>query len=198
MMEKERRLAGARCHLVYGLLFSIALVVGCLAIPIEAGASCNQIPGVSNSFRSSRGTVNRPFAGPGDVVEVRLGPTCEGDSTFETPSGIAVSVHFTPPAGPRQIVVLGSDCAERAAEIAACGARNVQVTCRSEAQVDLVDLRRLRFAFPDTDDLVDAASDDRTLAGPAAIMVAHASAPLHCAASADVCAEAIDPLACID
>src|SRR5262245_45208755 len=55
-------------------------VLVCLAILASARlveASCNRIPGVATVFRAARGTVDRPFASPGEVVEFRLSPSCD-------------------------------------------------------------------------------------------------------------------------
>src|SRR5262249_29888074 len=73
-----------------------------------ARAACNTIPAPSNAFRSQAGTVDRPFAGPGDFVTLGLDPVCDGSRAFAAdPSGNVVTIVFTPPGGgPRNVVVL--------------------------------------------------------------------------------------------
>ena len=56
----------------------------------------------------------------------------------------------------------------------------------------------LSFRFPDTDPLVDAPDDDRTLTGPATVAVTPASAPLPFGVASSRCAETPGLVACID
>jgi hypothetical protein len=64
-----------------GLLFT--LVLG--AVPGAARSTCNVIPRAVSEYRGALGAVNRPFAMPGDFVEltVRRG-ILHGDSTTST------------------------------------------------------------------------------------------------------------------
>lgn len=65
-------------HDVLGVL----LVAAWLALAPEAGAICNVIPAATGDFRGAVGSLNRPFAGPGDFVEVRVRPAvCDEEST---------------------------------------------------------------------------------------------------------------------
>jgi hypothetical protein len=52
------------------------LVVALLALlaPGESVANCNVIPGTVNSFRAALGAGDRPFAMPGDFVELTVRP----------------------------------------------------------------------------------------------------------------------------
>ena len=52
-----------------------------LATAHRAHASCNVIPGTVNSFAGQVGVIDRPFAGPGENVELRLRSQCDGAST---------------------------------------------------------------------------------------------------------------------
>jgi hypothetical protein len=87
----------------YGLL--IGLVAGLHAY--EARGMCDVIPGVVNEFRGARGTLNRPFAIPGDVGQqlvLGLDPTCDAAPVFpDLPGGADpeddyfVTILFAPP-----------------------------------------------------------------------------------------------------
>src|SRR2546426_10992905 len=91
-----------------GLALSCALVCA-LGLAAEPGrASCNVIPGIESEFRGARGTLNRPFAIPGDVgqrIFVTLKPNgCDPDSQpslrfapFEEDN--FVTILFEPPNG---------------------------------------------------------------------------------------------------
>ena len=49
-------------------LQSLLLVLLCL--PATARGACNLIPQASPAFRATRGTIDRPFAAPGDFVDL--------------------------------------------------------------------------------------------------------------------------------
>lgn len=181
------------------LLFLLAM-----ATAEHAGASCNQIPGTSNSFRGSLGSLDRPFASPGELVSVRLSPACDKES-LGFASGLApvVSVVFTPLAGPRTMLVLAPSCSAIESQRQQCVARPdlervVCVATSASNTIQVIDPHLLRFAFPDTDALLGQANDDRTLAGPATIAISAASDPLPCGLAAQSCREATGLLACVD
>ena len=79
----------ARDFILHRLLSGVALVLCVLANVPRADASCNQIPGVANTFRGAHGTINRPFASPADLdpVDLRLSPTCDANASFDDPRG---------------------------------------------------------------------------------------------------------------
>ena len=52
-------------------LFVLALV----ALPSAARAGCDLIPQAQPIFRGSLGSLDRPFASPGDFVELHVRPT---------------------------------------------------------------------------------------------------------------------------
>lgn len=162
-----------------GLAGVVAFVAIVSLLSPRAQASCNQIPGISNNFRGQLGSLNRPFAGPGDLVEIRLSPAC--DAGAKIPANPVVSVVFTPPAAAPSLVAVSADCAALEPALNACRANSqfTSVTCQT-AGVQIVDEQRLRFSFPDTDVLLDAPQDDRTLTGPATIAVSASGAPLPC------------------
>jgi hypothetical protein len=170
----------------------------------HARASCNLIPSATQTFRSSLGAANRPYAAPGDIVTLSVDPTrCDvtsaGLPTLNAADYI-VTVVFTPPNnGQRHVVYLmpgpPGTCAAETSRIQACeGAPKVaSVTCMEVASgVDVFDrdfVRYLAFRFPDTDTLYQLPNDDRTLSGPVAIAVtpSTAGAPLPCSLASTPC-----------
>jgi hypothetical protein len=63
----------------------------------ESHAACNIIPGTSQTFRATQTAIDRPFASPGDVVELALDPTCYPiERTYSLdPAEQTVTVVFT-------------------------------------------------------------------------------------------------------
>ena len=204
-MKRERGPALA------GMVFVCGLVAAVVAGGREAGAACNLIPGTEKTFDGTLGATNRPFAAPGEPIELRVRP-CDTTSTgFTANAGDhVVTVLFTPVAGgaSRNAVVLtaAADCSGLSAELSACQAQlgaGGTATCVAGAAaglqiVDRDNSRYLRFLFPDTDVLVDAAGDDHTLTGPATIAVSPAAAPLPCQLASSPCAGQSGLIACID
>lgn len=192
-----------------------ALVVALACLPQPAVAVCNVIPGAVGTFRGALGSLNRPFASPGDVVGVEVRPAvCDERSAGL--SGVAadhvVTVLFEPPQGIARATVVAADCAALAARLATCntalggsapGARAACVSAGtgSSSGLQIRDenrRRRLFFRFPDTDTLFGGADDDRTLSGPAKIVVTRASEPLPCGLARARCAEVRGVVACVD
>src|SRR5262249_43029192 len=191
-----RRYARSRRALTVGLFL--------LADPIGiARAACNVIPVASQTFRASQTTIDRPFAGPGDVVTLGLDPTCYTvERTFSTnPSDQMVTVVFTPPhGGPRNVVVLKASCAGIGANTCS-GATTTCVPINPPGQpatVVVIDPQHLQFRFPDTDPLVRGATDALTLTGPATVAVTRATDPVPCALVTQPCAWQAGLLACAD
>lgn len=190
-----------------GVLACVALLVD----PRSAAASCNQIPGAAAAFRAIRGALDRPFATPGEVVELRVSPACDPETPgfSSTAEDHVVTVVFKPPQGERTVVILAHDCLAHEGERQACAARGgvASAVCRQfdgadeTSAVRVVEQdgqRRLRVRFPDTDDLLGSANDDRTLTGPAAVAVSLASAPIPCALAEAPCADLDAVLVCAD
>jgi hypothetical protein len=197
----------------------VACVLALVAVrPDVAGAGCDLIPQSQPIFRGTLGTLDRPFAGPGDFVELHVRPTiCDQASPGLPPSvdDLVVTLVFQPISGPKRVVVLTTQsCGDAglAAELGACdaspgvrGVSCVQMNQAGRVDMDLVvrdDIPRLRFRFPDTDALIGAAVDDRTLAGPATIAVSLRSRPtLPCGLANSTCgaqAAALGLVACVD
>ncbi|MCW5893478.1 MAG: hypothetical protein KIT14_23430 [bacterium] len=194
----------------------LVLLVVLLAAAHGAHAACNLIPSASKTFRGTLGDLNRPFAAPGDFVEIGVSPArCGGASPgFDAdPSAHIVTVVFEPPAGGARHVafVTTLDCAapgiqaKRTACEATVGAGRVAcvqaggLAPRTNlAVVERNGERRLSFRFPDTDALFAPAFDDRTATGPATIAVTPTSSPLPCELATTTCANRPGLLACID
>src|SRR5262249_46605014 len=148
------------------------------------------------------GVADRPFAGPGEPVEIGLRPCDQSPGLSANVADHTVTVLFTPPSGPRTAVVLTSapDCSAITPQLGACKAAlggGGAAFCVSGATAGLEvvsqdGVRNLRFRFPDTDAQCSGGADagrpcsvdgdctggtcapdddDRTLAGPARIMV---------------------------
>ncbi len=132
-----------------------------LLLPHQAYAGCNLIPGQRGQFVSALGVVDRPFAGPGEPVEVSVRECDASPGLAATAAAHVVTVLFTPPAGPTNAVVLTAapDCSALTPQLAACesalgaGAAAFCVA-GATAGLEVVEqggVRNLRFRFPDTD-----------------------------------------------
>src|SRR5262245_8905825 len=178
----------------------------------RAHAVCDVIPGTQGTFRGALGVVDRPFARPGDPVELRLDPACHGASAGVS---AAASAHvgagrFRPPAGPPRAVVLAPDCLGFAAARNRCEAvlGGGRATCipagDAVSVVERDGIRRLRVRFPDTDALLAtpgdpaSAADGRTLAGPATIAVTRPGDDLPCGLATGRCRDTFGLVACVD
>ena len=196
------------------------LLVAALALPTaqSARATCDVIPGVIQSFRGALGTVNRPFAIPGDVgqqLEITLSPSgCDGDSPglVDLPGGALpeddyfVTVLFQPPNGVPNAVVLTTAanhllCDSRVAEGASSllgGSGFCRDVQPGTLELTVVNETQLRFRFPDTDEYLEPNDDDLTFAGPATIAVTPISDQLPFALATARCATLGGLVACID
>lgn len=193
----------------------VALALAALAAGApRASAICNVIPGANERFRGALGSLDRPFATPGEFVRVSLDPFgCDGGSPgfVDLPGGsvpeddYAVTVVFTPPSGRRNAVVVARSCAAFAAKVVACDVQlgaGAAVCVPSGADgLDVTSPTALSFRFPDTDAFVGAASDGNGLTGPATVAVTRASDALPCGlgASGQRCATtSTGVVACVD
>jgi hypothetical protein len=89
-MQVNSTSALARAVLLVAASLSLA------GLPSDVGASCNVIPGAQLDFVGEAGSLNRPFAAPGDFVKVRPSG-CTG-ATFSQAD--EVRVVFRPPTNP--------------------------------------------------------------------------------------------------
>src|ERR1043166_5442582 len=91
-------------------------------------AACNLIPQTENSFDSALGVSTRPFAAPGEPIELRVrpcdtAPTGTSPGISPTPTAQNITVLFKPTGnGTKHAVVLtaASDCTALTAQLAAC------------------------------------------------------------------------------
>ena len=190
-----------------GLL--VFAMITMLPAPSPVAASCNQIPGTVNTFRGAIGSLDRPFAAPGDSLDFRLSPSCDASPPLsESAADYIVTIVFKPPAGVRTIIALAADCDGVEAELAACsGLANVGATrCvpfveeDGVAGVEILEtdgVRRLRFRFPDTDIDLGTTNDDRTLAGSAVVAVTSSGSPLPCFLADEACPQT-GLIGCVD
>jgi hypothetical protein len=180
------------------------LTVLAAALPARTEAACNLIPGTAKSFDAVLGATNRPFAGPGEPLEIRLRP-CDAGSPGFLPFGDdhVVTIVFKAPGGANRVVALATDCL--GVDTATCeGAPGVtSAVCHATPglvtfdDVDAGD-RRIRFPFPATDAEFPPAADGLSLTGPALIAVTPKADPLPCQLATAECAGQIGLLACID
>jgi hypothetical protein len=181
------------------------------ALAGRAEAACNLIPSATQTFRGTLGVTDRPFASPGEIVELRVRPAvCDAASpgfTPPTPPNLPpydVTIVFTPPGGGSpNVVVLAPDCSG----VGTCSSAG-STHCITAGSTDLavvtkrnsagVDENRLQFRFPDTDAYLDTPTDARTFAGPATIAVTPHGSPLPCGLVTGTCSAQSGLVACID
>ncbi|MCP3984445.1 MAG: hypothetical protein GY723_08645, partial [bacterium] len=213
--------------------FCLALLVVPGLLAAEAShAVCNAIPGATGVHRGAVGALNRPFASPGDFVGIGVDPAnCErlpgdipGPGIDSDPTESVVSVLFTPPAGAPHAAIIAADCTQIAAQVQACDLALQAVgggaVCKTAGAQELLVVdeqtkigtprRRLFFQFPDTDADFGFPADQRTLSGPAKIVVTPVDAlttgtALPCGIAvapvqrcADVEGTTLGEIACID
>ena len=178
-------------------------------------AACNLIPQTTKTFGGVVGAINRPYAAPGEQVELAVRPCDTGSSNIgPAAADQVVTVIFNPNgAAQRNAVVLtAGSCNSLSAQLSTCQAQlgGGQVGCIEGAgtglrTVDRPDGRHLQFSFPDTDSMIGGANDDLTLAGPATVAVTRSTAaalPCNLNQSANNCATQAGNIsglvACID
>jgi len=165
----------------------------------ELHAACNLIPGTTLTFAGTLGATNRPFAAPGEPIEIRVRP-CDSTSPGFAVDGDdhVVSVVIKPAAGGSgKLVAVAANCA--AVNTAACpGATCKQVSASDLALFVRDGVPSLRFPFPDTDAEQTPDGDDRVLAGPAIIAVTKVGEPLPCGLKTGTCAAQNGLTACVD
>ncbi|MCC6765147.1 MAG: PD40 domain-containing protein [Deltaproteobacteria bacterium] len=186
--------------------------------PDAARAGCDLIPQAQPVFRGALGTLDRPYAGPGDFVELHVRPGVCDQASAGLPQSVddlVVTLVFEPLSGPKRVVVLTTDACDApgvAARLGTCDAAPgvasvacVQMNAAGPTDMAIVErdgIPRLRFRFPNTDLFLDGSPDDRTLAGPATIAVSPKSASTFpCGLAATTCeadAASLGLVACVD
>jgi len=150
------RVPGLGVGVLAVILFGLAPVAA-----ERAEAACNLIPGIRSAFDGAQGQTNRPFAAPGERVEVSL-RTCDvsaGLGAANTDQN--VTVRFQPLDGPPSAIVLtaAADCSGLAPALADCEAAlgaggTAFCVPQADAGLQVFDrngTRTLAFRFPDSD-----------------------------------------------
>ena len=190
---------------------AIVLSLRILIVPQLARAACNLIPQTTKTFGSAVGSSNRPYAAPGEPIELHVRP-CDSASTSPTgfvdpPGNYVVTVIFTPEGAAHNAVILATNCTGLAgacqSQLGGSGTATCLpgVTAGAGQTLDVVtrdDGPHLRVKFPDTDQLFDGIVNGRTYAGPATIAVTKVGDPLACDLQATPCSGHTGLVACID
>src|SRR5262245_55914553 len=108
--------SGARQSRVWRPAGALLVALAATAVaPAPGHSCCNVIPQVARGFRGARGKIDRPFARPGDWIEVK--PECAaGLGAFDpTREGAYVVTILFATNGDREnthVVVLASNCSD--------------------------------------------------------------------------------------
>lgn len=192
--------------------WGLALLVSVVGIS-AARAACDAIPHARSSFRGALGSVDRPFAGPGDWLELTLDPKCHGSVQFDGDARrhVATFVFVPSNGGPRNVVVVAGEeppTNELAEAVAACGA--LPGIGEATLVVDPTSFGRrsgdaqhaLAVRFPDTDPQLRGLDDDLTLTGPVRIAISGVEAEsVPCMLAVTPCSELVGSaglFACVD
>jgi hypothetical protein len=143
-----------------GIVVALVLVALSVARPEQAHAGCNLFPTTVKTFNAALGTTNRPFAAPGESVEVTLRNCDPGSLTDPMDTQLPnVTVIFQPPSGPKNAVILtdAADCSAINSQLSTCATQlgGGAATCVAGAQAGLAIVDHegqpfLSFNFPDT------------------------------------------------
>jgi hypothetical protein len=185
------------------LPFALVVLVSLAPTP-EVRAACNLIPGTTLAFNAQIGATTRPYAAPGEALEIMLRGCDAPNVLLPNASDHLVTVVFTPPAGPKTAVVLtaAADCSAVNPKLAACqaqlggGAATPTCVAAPTSGLELVShngIPHLRFRFPDTD-----AVSGGPLAGPAAVAVSASADALPCGVATADCVGTAGTIACAD
>jgi hypothetical protein len=189
-----------------------ALISGCLlAAAGTAHGSCNNVPNAS--FRGARGSIDHPYASPGDLVMV--GSVCSSPALTEIndEKSFLVTLVFKPFASalPNLLVLTAeADCTAVEAKLpkpddlpglGLASARCVAVGTGAGGLgiVQVNGAPHLTFGFPDTDAQVPGAG--RTYTGPTTVAVTLAANAIPVGLAKQHCSAVTDPkhpLVCVD
>jgi hypothetical protein len=169
------------------------------AVPAEA--SCHLFPGVERTYSSALGSANRPWAAPGESIEVRH-RSCDTQGAAPALMGrdnLVTVAFLEPEMTGASLVILADRCDEGLIErVAGCRAAKAveNAVCVEVPGVALENLGdgKLRFPFPDTAEITGEAG----WAGPARIAVTDRSADLPCALARRSCKEMEGTSICVD
>jgi Tol biopolymer transport system component len=124
------------------------------------------IPGTTLQYRSAVGSVDRPYAAPGETLDVTLDPRCDAAGFSTTPDDQVVTYLFRSTTTEADVVVATTDCAAIAPALASCrvraGVRSVSCVTGPPADGGLTILSpdRARLTFPDTDAILRECAGD--------------------------------------
>ena len=148
-----------RSAVAFAVVLQLVLAVASVK---QAYAGCNLIPGTAKTFNATLGATNRPFAAPGERLEVTL-RSCDPGTLVPTPTPVptdnVVTVIFQPPSGAKNAVILtaAADCSAINPQLAGCatqlGGGTATCLAGTQAGVEIVDHDGqpfLSFLFPDT------------------------------------------------
>ena len=187
---------------------SFAGILGATALTLVAAygarAACNLIPSTPDRFVSVTGAANRPFAGPGETLEIMPAPAdCErAPAGFPTDDTGAYTVSVVVDGerdGTKDWVVLSENCASLDAALEPCRASESvgRVVC-APANVDgrPVDFgfveyegtRVMNLRFPDVDNALARDSAAAPATGRTRIVVTAAAEPPACTLASQTCA----------
>lgn len=174
-----------------------AIVLGALVVSAaqRCEAACNIIPSASTTFRGALGSTDRPFAGPDELIELRVRPeVCDGASPgiSDRLDDSVVTLVFAPPNGPANVLFVASRCADLPVQCPGA-ATTTCIDADAPGQPRVLQLlqrageRRLVVRLPDTDAALGAVNDDRTFSGPLRIGIRDRRLAAANAASAAMC-----------
>jgi hypothetical protein len=107
---------------------TLALAV-LLASATRLHAACNIFPGTEKSFSAALGASNRPYAAPGERLELHLRPCDASPGFLLTGTDHVVTLVFKPLSGTnRRVVVLAASCG--GVDLSAC---SPAASCRPRA-----------------------------------------------------------------
>ncbi len=185
----------------FALLCCLALLAASVG---PATAACNLIPGTIKSFNSTLGSANRPYAAPGEALELQLRDCDPSPPLSANPADHLVTVAFVPPSGTPYVAVLTADpdCTAVDAKIGTdCGGVNAECFAAAQSAMQIIDrdsVRNLSFLFPDSDDELLGADDNLTISGTTRIAVSVAVDPIPCGLATTPCASQGGVSICID
>ncbi|MEO2169267.1 MAG: hypothetical protein ABGY42_14345, partial [bacterium] len=180
-------------HALAGLFFCVAMLFAG-----AAQASCQHFPGVERTYGGALGSANRPWAAPGESLELRH-RSCDsgGAEPALLGSDNVVTIAYLEPGGTgASLVVLTDTCdAALVAEVDGCTSRKsvTAARCAETASLASPGDSRLRFAFPDTADLFGGAG----LAGNTRIAVTRRGDVVPCNIARRTCEDLADVDICV-
>ncbi len=174
---------------------ALAPILLVLALAGDASAICDVIPQVQESYRGALGSLDRPYAMPGDSVQIGLDLAgCDSEASPGFPSGGSskvLTIVYTPPNGPRHAAVFSKNpyCttfdSTYASQCLAQLGTGATVSCTNSSIGG--DATTVPFGWPAT-----------SQSGPAKIAISSSSAAPPCQIATQRCADTPGLFACID